>query len=294
MHTPVLIREVVDLLKVDPGGTYLDATAGGGGHASELLKKLKADGQLVLSDRDPEACERLKIRFGSDHCCRVITARFSELFEILNREGLIPLNGLLADLGLSSDQLSNNERGFSFQHEGPLDMRMDPRIEMDASDLISRLGIKELSDLIFRLGEEHHSRKIARAIKERFGGKTFSTTGELRKLAEEVLGPFYRRQRIHPATRLFQALRIAVNRELEELDELLRIIPDVLTPGGRAVIISFHSLEDRIVKRTFQFLKKEGWNLITKKPVVPSREEKRSNPRSRSAKLRVIEKWQES
>ena len=290
MHVSVLPSESIELLHVRSDGLYVDATAGAGGHSEEILKRLGPQGRLTTVDCDPQAVKGVKEKFGGDSRVKIFHARFSELFEILSREKLVPLDGILADLGISSLQLADPSMGIGFMQEGPLDMRMDPRRDKTAADLIAELTEKELADLIYQLGEERHSRRLARMIVMSREKDPINTTTQLRLIAERAIGPFYRKGRIHPATRLFQALRLAVNRELEELDILLESIPELLAPGGRAAIISFHSLEDRKVKQKFVALKKEGWNLITKKPVTPSDEEVRSNPRSRSAKLRVIER----
>lgn len=290
MHVAVLLNETIELLRIRPGGIYLDATAGGGGHSGGILGELNDNGCLVAADCDPQALKRVGEKFREDARVTLFQARFSELFEILKEKNLTPLDGVVADLGLSSLQLADPLLGIGFMNEGPLDMRMDPRLEKTAADLIEESTEKELADLIYRFGEERRSRRLARAIFRAQDAEAIRTTGQLRQIAERAIGKFYRRGGIHPATRLFQALRIAVNREMEELDSLLESIPKMLKPGGRAAIISFHSLEDRKVKQKFVALKKEGWNLITKKPVVPSEEEVKNNPRSRSAKLRVIEK----
>ncbi len=289
MHVTVLRQEVVDFLHIQKEGFYLDATAGEGGHAEEILKRLGSLGRLMLSDCDPAAYTNLQKKFGNDSRCQVVRKRFSELFDITTKnQGCF--QGIVADLGFSSVQLNDPQRGLSFQADGPLDMRLDSRRSATAADLLDEMDEKDLADLFWRFGEERGSRRIAREIVRRRNEAPLETTAELAGLAVQVLGPLYRRQKIHPATRIFQALRIAVNHELEELHALLKLLPVLLAPGGRAVLISFHSLEDRIVKNEFKRLKGEGWQIITKKPVVPADEEIKGNPRSRSAKLRVIEK----
>ncbi|MBI2340578.1 MAG: 16S rRNA (cytosine(1402)-N(4))-methyltransferase RsmH [Deltaproteobacteria bacterium] len=304
MHVSVLLHETIELLRIRPDGLYLDATAGGGGHAEAILRRLGAGGRLVVADCDPQAVEGVKEKFGNDPRVQIFHARFSELFEILTEKKLTPVDGMMADLGVSSLQLADPARGIGFMpagglrqggtwSRGPLDMRMDPRLSQTADDLIATSTEKELADLIYQLGGERRSRRLARMIVMSREKGPLHTTEQLRLIAERALGPFYRRQKIHPATRLFLALRIAVNREMEELDSLLESIPKVLRPGGRAAVISFHSLEDRKVKQKFLALRTEGWNPVTKKPVTPSVEEIKNNPRSRSAKLRVIEKSQE-
>ncbi|MBI4411819.1 MAG: 16S rRNA (cytosine(1402)-N(4))-methyltransferase RsmH [Deltaproteobacteria bacterium] len=290
LHVSVLLSETIDFLRVRPDGLYLDATFGGGGHSEEVLKRLGPGGRLVSTDCDPQAVERAEEKFKGDPRVKVFPARFSELFEILMKENLMPLDGIVADLGISSFQLADPSTGIGFMEEGPLDMRMDPRLSQTAADLIEESMEKELADLIYQLGEERHSRRLAHMIVMSREEAPINTTTRLKLIAERAIGRFYRRGGIHPATRLFQALRIAVNREMEELDSLLESLPGILKPAGRAAIISFHSLEDRKVKQKFAALKKEGWNLMTKKPVTPSEDEVKQNPRSRSAKLRVIEK----
>lgn len=290
MHVSVLRREVIEYLQIDPCGIYVDATAGCGGHATEILKKLGPHGVLVMADCDDKALEKLQPQFSVEKRCHLFRARFSELFGILQQNGWVPIHGLLADLGFSTDQLEDPLRGMSFQLEAPLDMRLDSRLDETAADLLARRTETELGDLIFQYGEERYARKLARALVKKRRLRPLKTTTDLARAAEEVLGSYYRRQKIHPATRLFQALRIAVNHEIEELQQLLDKIPNMLRRGGRAAVISFHSLEDRTVKRSFKDLGRQGWKIITKKPVNPSDEERTTNPRSRSAKLRVIEK----
>ncbi|MDO8519700.1 MAG: 16S rRNA (cytosine(1402)-N(4))-methyltransferase RsmH [Deltaproteobacteria bacterium] len=284
MHIPVLLKEALELLNVTEQGMIADVTGGGGGHAGEILKKLGPEGKLLILDRDPEAVKRLSQKF-SDPRVVVRQAKFSELLDILREEKFPPLSGLLADLGVSSFQFDDPERGFSFQ-PGPLDMRMDLTEGDTAWDVIQMLNEKELADLFFQLAEERHSRRLARGVIAARKEKRLHTTGDLAALAEKILG---RHGKIHPATKMFQALRMEVNNELGELDSLLDALPQVLAPEGRAVFISFHSLEDRRVKQKFQALKREGWKWLTKKPVTAGLDEVGSNPRSRSAKLRGIE-----
>lgn len=288
LHQSVLLRETIDALRPRDEGFYLDCTGGVGGHSAEILKCLSDKANLWICDTDEEAVTRLKKRFAADKRVRVLHSRFSEVFDLLNAEGIKGLDGIVADLGVSSPQLDQAERGFSFLKEAPLDMRMDHRQEIRAVDIIQTKDEEELADLIFNFGEEKHAKLLARKIKE--DQNLIKTTKDLASLAERVLGRFYKRQRIHPATRLFQALRIEVNQELEELKTLLGLIPNFLKERGRAVILSFHSLEDRLVKQKFKSLKEEGWQLLTKKPIMPSESEIEANPRSRSVKLRAIER----
>lgn len=290
MHVSVLLAETVGALNLRPDGVYVDATGGAGGHSAELLKSLGPNGRLWVNDQDPQAVEALEKKFAGDGRVQVLRSKFSELFHNLKERGVSQIDGLMADLGFSSTQMDDGARGLSFMADGPLDMRLDPSTGSTAADLVNELPEKELADLFYKLGEERHSRKIARAIAYDRQEKTFETTRDLAGLAERVLGPLYRRQKIHPATRLFMALRIAVNRELEELEALLEGLEGMMAPGGRVALISFHSLEDRIVKRKFATWGMGDWKRVTKKPLIPTEDEMRSNPRSRSAKLRVIEK----
>lgn len=287
-HTPVLPREVLEFLQVNPRGRYLDATGGLGGHSEEILKKLGPEGRLIVTDCDLQAVTRLKEKFKDEPRCLVFLARFSELFEKLNK--LLPFDGVLADLGISSYQLGDASRGIGFNQEGPLDMRLDSRLSQTAFDILHRFSQHELEGIFKTYGEERHARLFSRILVEQRRKSPIRTTTELKLLAERVLRPFYKKQKIHPATRIFQALRIAVNDELNELDILLKNLPVLLNKSGVAVVISFHSLEDREVKIFFKSLSQQGWKLLTKKPVVSCDEEVNFNPRSRSAKLRGIRK----
>lgn len=283
-HAPVLLTETLRELAPKSGGLYVDVTLGRGGHAEAILEKTAPDGRLIGFDRDPRAIEETATRlsrFGAR--VTLVHAPFSELESRLTVEGASPIDGLLADLGVSSPQLDDAARGFSFRTEAPLDMRMDSSQGETARDLIARSEEAEVADILFRFGEERRSRPIARAIKLAEERGHLMTTGDLRRAVVSVLGP--RRQGgIDPATRTFQALRIAVNRELDELGSLLEALPRVLRDGGVAAIISFHSLEDRMVKRTFR----GDTRLIpkTKRPIVATPAEIAGNPRARSAKLR--------
>jgi 16S rRNA (cytosine1402-N4)-methyltransferase len=286
-HEPVLVAETMELLAVRPGGLYVDGTVGLGGHASEVLRRSAPDGRLVAFDRDPEALARAGARlagFGS-------RVRFEHaLFrEIPARLGGETPDGVLLDLGVSSMQLDAAARGFSFSAEGPLDMRMDPTQGFTAADLVNRLPERELASLIYRWGEEHRSRRIARAIVEARRLRPFATTTELATVVRRAAGRS-RRPGLDPATKTFQALRIHVNRELEGLASALESIAGTLAAGGRLAVIAFHSLEDREVKQTFRSLSTRGFRLLTKKPLRPTEEEVHRNPRSRSARLRAIER----
>lgn len=289
-HTPVLLAEVTAFLRPRAFGTYVDATFGGGGHSEALLKASEPTGTLLALDRDEEAIARGKARLQSfGPRLRTAHASFAEIVRCLEREGLSEVDGILADLGLSSFQLGAADRGFSFSQDGPLDMRFDPSSGESAADLVNQLDENELADLLYELGDERRSRAIARRIVSR---RPILTTAELRRAVVSVLGP--RRGGIDPATRTFQALRIAVNGELEALDALLSQAPGCLAPGGRLAIISYHSLEDRAVKHGFRALAQpketSSFGVLTKKPVGASRDEVRANPRARSAKLRVLER----
>ena len=279
-HVPVLSQQVIEGLQIKPGGRYLDATVGGAGH-SELILKAALEVQLVALDQDLQALAAAKERLEpwSDRT-QFIHTNFSHY-----NPGSQKFDGILADIGVSSTQLDQAQRGFSFRAEAPLDMRMDSTQELTAADIVNHWDEKTLADTIYEYGEERLSRRIARRIVEK---RPFSTTTELASAIASAYPPKARHGRIHPATRTFQALRIAVNSELDVLKELLTKAPDWLNPGGRIAIISFHSLEDRIVK--YAFREDARLQIITKKPLVASREEVRENKRSRSAKLRIAER----
>ena len=292
-HLPVLLKEAIDFLSVRRGGTYIDATVGLGGHSLEIAKRLGRPGRLIGFDKDPQALvrasESLRIQprreeGGDWPTIELIQGSFRQA-----GERILPgsADGILADLGVSSLQFADPARGFSFQAEGPLDMRMDPQSEPTAEQVVNRFDERELAELIYKFGEERRSRRIARAIVR---SRPMRTTVELAAVVSAAARPM-KRERIHPATRTFQALRIFVNRELEELEKLLEVAPRLLRSGGRLVVISFHSLEDRRVKDAMRAEVREGrYRLLTKKPVTAGREELDRNPRSRSAKLRAAEK----
>ncbi|HWR98161.1 MAG TPA: 16S rRNA (cytosine(1402)-N(4))-methyltransferase RsmH [Candidatus Methanoperedens sp.] len=296
-HDPVMVAEAVDALGCRPGGLWVDATVGAGGHAAALLERTAPDGFLLGIDRDPEilalAAQRL-----SPHAGRfsLVHGTFGRLEEIVSGVGRGPADGVLIDLGLSSLQLDDPGRGFSFRTDAPLDMRMDRSDGSSALDLVASADEAELARVIFEYGEERQSRRIARAIcRERERGGALTTQRLATAVAAAVGGRGPRGGRIHPATRTFQALRIAVNRELEELDAALAALPAVLAPGGRACVIAYHSLEDRAVKRAFRSWSHRGrgegpaaFELLTKKPRQPAADELQRNPRARSARLRAI------
>jgi len=290
-HTPVLVRAVGELLAVRTGEVVVDATVGLGGHARLFAEALGREGTLIGLDMDPANLD-LARRALADVQPRVelIHANFAELPDALASAGVDLVDVLFADLGVSSTQLDEAQRGFSFQREGPLDMRMDPRGTVKAADLVNRLSEKELGDLLYYNAQEFAGRRIARRICEvRREGRITTTT----RLAEVVAGavrvdPNSRKSKIHPATRTFLALRMAVNEETTNLSALLEAAPSLMKPDGRVGVISFHSVEDKAVKTDFRERKNEGiYRISTKKPVVADEDERRANPRSRSAKFRV-------
>jgi 16S rRNA (cytosine1402-N4)-methyltransferase len=313
-HVPVLLKEAIDFLNVRRGGTYIDATVGLGGHSYEIAKRLGAPGHLIGLDKDPAALEIARQRLTADSSTALSSpggdemlarndkdfadwptvefrqASFASLAEVRG----LRADGLLADIGVSSLQLDDAARGFSFQADGPLDMRMDPHSERTAEQVVNHLDERELADVIYEFGEERRSRRIARAICR---SRPIRSTAHLADVISAAARPMnrghekYDQRRIHPATLTFQALRIFVNRELDDLKALLEAAPRILKPGGRVVVISFHSLEDRIVKDAFRESVRQGYfSLLTKKPVTATEEESDRNPRARSAKLRAAER----
>jgi len=288
-HVPVLLKEAIDFLAIKRGGTYIDATVGLGGHSFEIAKRLGAPGHLIGLDKDPAALEVARAKLVFEQDAPEITLLHSSFAEIGKRFGFAKADGLLADIGVSSLQLNDAARGFSFQAEGPLDMRMNPQAERTAEQVVNQVDEVTLANLIYEFGEERRSRRIARAIVR---SRPIRSTAHLADVISAAARPMNSEsRRIHPATRTFQALRIFVNRELDDLRALLDAAPRVLKPGGRAVVISFHSLEDRIVKDAFREAAKQGgFSLLTKKPFTATEEESDRNPRARSAKLRAAEK----
>jgi 16S rRNA (cytosine1402-N4)-methyltransferase len=319
-HVPVMLDEVLEYLQPEPGGHYIDGTLGGGGHTAAILERSAPNGKVLGIDTDAQALERVRARFPQmveEGRLVLVHGNFAELARIANEAGFTSVQGVLLDLGFSSDQMESAERGFSFSAEGPLDMRLDQSQELTAADLVNTLSEQELADIFYRYGEENRSRQIARRIvREREKG-AIRTTAQLAVLA--AAGVPYKYGAIHPATRVFQALRIAVNRELEQLEKALPQALDVLTASaereqesgseerraGRMVIISFHSLEDRLVK---EFMRRESRDcicppgtpvcvcghkarlrILTRKPVTPTAEEVLANSRARSARLRAAE-----
>ncbi len=288
-HVPVLLKEAIDFLNVRRGGTYIDATVGLGGHSLEIAKRLGAPGHLIGLDKDPAALEIARQRLTGKEDFPQVTLLQCSFAEVGERFGSEFADGLLADIGVSSLQLEDAARGFSFQADGPLDMRMDPRSERTAEQVVNHLDERQLADVIYEFGEERRSRRIARAIVR---SRPIRSTAHLADVISAAARPMNQAERrIHPATRTFQALRIFVNRELDDLKALMQAAPQILKPGGRVVVISFHSLEDRIVKDAFRDgLKDKYFRVLTKKPVTAPEEEIDRNPRARSAKLRAAER----
>jgi 16S rRNA (cytosine1402-N4)-methyltransferase len=284
-----MVREVLEYLDVQPDGIYIDATLGGGGHAQAILERLE-HGKLLAIDQDPQALAwaRERLRAFSEDKLMLMEGNFAQLDVLHAASGFPPAHGVIADLGLSSLQLADGGRGFSFNLPGPLDMRMSPNTEVTAEEIINQRREWELADLIFKFGEERHSRRIARAIVK---ARPIRTTTELAQVVTRAIPSRAGLHQIHPATRTFMALRLAVNRELESLEAFLGRVLGVLRPGGRVVVLSFHSLEDRLVKRAFRgWQREERAHVLTRKVVRPSEAEVETNPRSRSAKLRAAEK----
>jgi 16S rRNA (cytosine1402-N4)-methyltransferase len=300
-HRPVLLDEAVAWLRPRAAGVYCDATVGYGGHARAILEASAPDGRLVGLDRDAQAIEQSRVRL-RDHGDRVtlVHAPFSRIREVLGAAGALPLDGCVVDLGVSSPQLDRAERGFSFRQSGPLDMRMDTSTGETAAEYLRRVSEEELASVLHELGEERYARRVARAIVEARREQALDSTAALAALVTRSVPR--REHHKDPATRTFQALRMAINRELQELEALLAQVPDCLRPGGRLVVIAFHSLEDRLVKHRMRQLAEQprsdrgapvgtpAWRVLTKKPITPGQAEIAENPRARSAKLRVAER----
>ena len=291
-HVPVLFQQAIDFLRVRAGGTYLDCTLGLAGHAEGIARLLGPQGHLIGFDRDPEALELARARL--DRVCGELGSQAPQITFVAEAFSSVAghvqpasLDGLLADFGVSSLQFDEARRGFSFQADGPLDMRMDTRRGPTAAQVVNEENEHELANLIYEYGEERRSRRIARAIVR---GRPVATTGQLARLVASAAPPM-KQERIHPATRTFQALRIYVNRELDEIRALFEAAPKLLKPSGRLVVISFHSLEDRIAKDSLREGAQKGiWEILTRKPAAAGEEEMERNPRSRSAKLRAAER----
>ena len=303
-HRPVLLEETLQALAIDPSGIYVDATYGRGGHSGEILRRLSSGGRLIALDKDPTAVASGKQQFGSDSRFSIDQGSFAMLARLVDEKAVSGLvKGVLLDLGVSSPQLDDPQRGFSFLHDGPLDMRMDPDSSLSAAQWLARAGVEEIAEVLYKYGEERFARRIARAICAARREAPIETTGRLAAIVSQA-HPAWERGK-HPATRSFQALRIFVNRELDDLRQCLGQVLGVLAPGGRLAIISFHSLEDRIVKR-FMRDQSRGDDFPRGIPVTrdqihsrmrvvggavrPGPEEIQANPRARSAVLRVAER----
>lgn len=291
LHKPVMVDEVIRFLGIKKGLKVLDATVGCGGHASFILQKIKPDGHLIGIDCDKSSLEIADIRLNRfKKICKLIHANFRDIDRVLLSSGIAKIDACLFDLGMSSYQIGDASRGFSFERDGFLDMRMDQSNPLRAYDIVNKYRKEDLERIIHDFGQERYYKRIVGFILERRRKSPISSTRELSELIEKAVGKRYKFQRIHPATRTFQALRIAINEELESLNQALDKVSDFLSSRGRVGVISFHSLEDRIVKMRFkEFEKDQRGHIITKKPLTPTSDEKDENPRSRSAKLRVFE-----
>lgn len=283
-HVPVMPVEVLDLLAPASGETWVDATAGAGGHARLIAERVGPLGKLIALDQDQSMLELARANVPGELAISFQHAGFDQLDAVLAKSGVKQIDGLLADLGFCSDQLEDSSRGLSFQHDGPLDMRLDQSVGETAADIVNRLSERDLADVFWKYGDERHSRRVAKRIVETRKQSPFETTQQLAEVVRRCV-PRDFKSRIDPATRVFQGLRIAVNDELGALERLLALLPKLVKPGGRVGIISFHSLEDRLVKRAFQ--DRTTWQPLTKKPVMAGEDEQRNNPRSRSAKFRA-------
>lgn len=292
MHIPVMCGEIINYLNLAAGKTIVDATIGMGGHSLKIIERILPGGKLIGIDRDEDAIKTARSRLGDcSSSCDFVYGNFIDIDKILSGAGVHKVDGILLDLGVSSAQLDDPLRGFSFQSEGPLDMRLDRNSYISAYDLVNNLNEDELSELLWNFGQERWHNRIARYLVKEREKHPISTTLELSQAVSRAIPYRYRHYRIHPATRTFQAVRIAVNRELESLEIVIRKAVDLLEKNGRICVISFHSLEDRIVKFSFRdFAAKGLLKIITPKPLVPGDEEVRQNPKSRSAKLRVAER----
>lgn len=286
VHIPVMLAESLEWLRPEPGKWILDGTLGGGGHTRELAKLVEPDGKVIGLDRDPGAVERAEESLAGLPVA-VACSTYLEAPDVLQASGIDQIDGILLDLGLSSDQLADQGRGFSFHDEGELDLRFDPTQGEPAWRMLARITTDHLADVIYKYGEERCSRRIARKIVERRREKPITEAADLAAIVRRAVPRNYD-PRIDPATRTFQALRIAVNEELDHLEKALVRLPALLRPGGRIVMISFHSLEDRLVKVAFR--RDEQLEILTTKPLRPTEQEVLANPRSRSAKMRVAER----
>ena len=289
-HVPVLLGEVIEQLAPRPGKVILDGTAGGGGHAIALLDRLRPGGRLILLDRDKEALERLMARIGRSDDVRYFHANFCDFDEALAQAGEERIDGVLLDLGISSLQLADPQRGFSFDQPGPLDMRLDRTDRFTAEEIVNRWPAERMVDIFSRYGDQPFARRIAAAIVRARQNGPIRRTDELAEIVRSALPPAARHGRIHPATRVFQAIRIAVNQELQSLERFFDKVFDHLKPGGRVAVIAFHSGEDRIVKTRLREAASAGRaRLAVAKPITPTPAEVQANLRSRSARMRVAE-----
>jgi len=294
LHIPVMSYEVIDYLSLAPGKIIVDATMGTGGHSLEILKRITPAGKLIGIDRDEDSlaiCRKRLSEFAGN--CEFVHANFVDLDQVLEKLGIDKIDGIVFDLGISTYQLKDIERGFSFQEEGPLDMRLDKSSYISAYDLVNNLNENEISNMLWSFGQERWHNRIAHLVIEERRNQPISTTKQLANLVMRAIPHRYRRgyYRIHPATRTFQAVRIAVNRELEILESAIKKASVVLRKQAKICVISFHSLEDRVIKHTFRALKADGLiNIITTKPMTPTATEVEVNPSSRSSKFRVAER----
>jgi 16S rRNA (cytosine1402-N4)-methyltransferase len=294
LHVPVMLQEVLDYLKLAPGQTIVDATLGTGGHSLEILKRITPGGRLIGIDRDENSlavCRQRLAEFKEN--TEFVHANFADLDQVVSGLGIKSIDGIVFDLGISSYQLLDPQRGFSFQEEGPLDMRLDKDSYICAYDLVNNLNENEISQMLWNFGQERWHNRIARLLVQERRNEPIATTKQLANLVMRAIPYRYRRSyyRIHPATRTFQAVRIAVNRELEILENAVKKAVDILEKKARICVISFHSLEDRVIKHTFRALKAEGLvEIITAKPLTPTPGEIEMNPSSRSSKFRVAER----
>ena len=304
-HKPVLFKETLEGLQIRPDGVYIDGTAGGGGHSAAIAARLTT-GRLIAIDQDPDAVATASERLKPFSCAKVVQANFSQVDEVARESGIQEADGILLDIGVSSHQLDIPERGFSYHHDAPLDMRMSQR-GTTAADLVNQLSWQQLAEIFSRFGEEKYSKNIAQAIVRKREAAPVKTTGQLVEIIKEAVPAKVKRENGHPARRVFQALRIAVNGELESLETGLRAAMSLVRPGGRIAVITFHSLEDRIVKETFRQassvektdpripllpsqIRQPDFRLVSRKPILPGEEELAENNRSHSAKLRVLER----
>lgn len=306
MHISVLYHELIESLNVAANGIYVDCTGGGGGHASLLLEKLSNQGRLIILDRDIDAVKRLNDKFAEDSRVSVVHSNFADIDKALESCYIAKVDGIYADFGVSSFQLQEAERGFSFRKDGPLDMRMDTTCGEPVSEVVNSYSESNLSTIIYKYGEERFSRQIAAAVVKRRAVKPFTTTLDFAEVVKSAIPKKFHKKGINPATKTFQAFRIFVNAELDAVESLMSKISSLLKPNGRFAAISFHSLEDRIVKEWLHHYaapctcpdsfpvcvcgKEPEMKIITKKPIVPTEKEVHDNPLSRSAKLRVAER----